>query len=264
MIQYRINIIAMSIQITQFCYCLISISFAFLCFSCACKAANYTGTEWIEAREIMVDQLRAYRIKDEKILAAMGKVKRHLFIPAQLKPSPSYAYGDHPHPIGFDQTISQPYIVAYMTERLELKPGEKVLEIGTGSGYQAAILAELGTTVYSIEIIPLLADHARKILKAEKHESVKVMTGDGYKGWPEYAPFDVIIVTCAPDDVPQALIDQLKEGGRMIIPVGSGFQRLDILRKKEGKILRTNDIPVRFVPMVHGMTTSTNSPVKGK
>jgi len=256
----------MNIQITQICYFLISISFVLLCLSCAGKTGDHVETEkeWTVARKKMVSQLCAYRIKDEGILAAMNKVRRHLFIPEQSKPSPSYAYGDHPYPIGFNQTISQPYIVAYMTQCLELKSGEKVLEIGTGSGYQAAMLAELGIKVYSIEIIPQLADHAREVLKAEKYESVQVLTGDGYMGWPEHAPFDAIIVTCAPDDVPQTLIDQMKEGGRMIIPVGSGFQRLDILRKKDGKILRTEDVPVRFVPMVHSTPLSTNAPAKGK
>ena len=147
----------------------------------------------------------------------------------------------------------RPYIVAYMTEHMGLKPGEKVLEIGIGSGYQSAILAELDVDVYTIEIIPELAEHAKKVLIAEGYDKVHVLTGDGYKGWPEYAPFDAIIVTCAPDNVPEKLVNQLKNGGRMILPVGSGVQQIIILRKKDGKVRQENDIMVRFVPMVHGI-----------
>ncbi len=209
------------------------------------------NARWLAGRQAMVQQLRAYRITDERILQAMSKVRRHLFIPESLR-NHADAYGDHPCPIGYDQTISQPYIVAYMTERLNLQPGEKVLEIGTGSGYQAAILAACGARVFSIEIIPELARHARAALDAEGYTDVHVLTGDGYKGWPEYSPFDAIIVTCAPDKVPPILVDQLKEGGRMIAPVGAYHQRLVILRKKDGKIETVEDLPVRFVPMVHG------------
>jgi len=177
-------------------------------------------------------------------------VKRHRFIPDAYRRA--NAYGDHPCPIGHNQTISQPFIVAYMTWKMDLKPGEKVLEIGTGSGYQAAILAELGTEVYSIEIIPELAEHAKKVLKREGYESIRLLEGDGYKGWPEHAPFDAVIVTCAPANVPQALVDQLREGGRMIVPVGRFNQRLVILRKRKGRIVQENDLAVRFVPMVKG------------
>ena len=152
----------------------------------------------------------------------------------------------------YQQTISQPYIVAYMTEKLALKPGEKVLEIGTGSGYQAAVLAECGADVYTIEIIPELARHARAALDAEGYGHVRVKAGDGYKGWPEEAPFDAVIVTCAPEEVPAALVEQVKEGGRMILPLGTVFQRLVILRKKDGRVHQENDLPVRFVPMVRG------------
>ncbi|MBI2440686.1 MAG: protein-L-isoaspartate(D-aspartate) O-methyltransferase [Lentisphaerae bacterium] len=205
--------------------------------------------EWAAARRAMGQQLRDYHITDERILAAMSKVKRHKFIPEDLC-SRSTAYGDYPCPIGYGQTISQPYIVAYMTEKLELKPGDKVLEIGTGSGYQAAVLAECGAEVYTIEIVPELARHARAALDAEGYQNVRVLAGDGYKGWPEYSPFDAIIVTCAPSDVPETLKEQLKEGGRLIAPVGRMFQRLVILRKKDGRIEQQEDLPVRFVPMV--------------
>ena len=198
----------------------------------------------------MVRGLRRYGVHDEHVLAAMGKVRRHIFIPENYRDRRD-AYGDYPSPIGHGQTISQPYIVAYMTEKLKVKRGDRILEIGTGSGYQAAILAECGAEVYSIEIVPELAQHARDVLDKEGYKNVHVLTGDGYKGWPEKSPFDAIIATCAPEEVPQALVDQLKDGGRMILPVGDfGYQRLVILRKKSGKISEEDDLPVRFVPMV--------------
>ena len=225
------------------------------CLLVTCSESKMTrkseNNDWSVKHAAMVEKLRAYGIKDKRVLKAMSTVRRHKFIPAEyLGNSPPY--GDHPCPIGYNQTISQPYIVAYMTEKMNIKPEEKVLEIGTGSGYQAAIIAELGAKVYSIEIISELADHARNALASEGYEKVNVLTGDGYKGWPEHSPFDVIIVTCAPDNVPEALVDQLKEGGRMILPVGTYFQRLVILRKKSGRIVKTDDLAVRFVPMVHG------------
>ena len=217
------------------------------------KVARSFESEVIKnMRKAMVEQLKLYKIRDPKVLKAMAKVRRHEFIPEPYRKMDT-AYGDHPWPIGHDQTISQPYIVAYMTEKMALKPGEKALEIGTGSGYQAAVLAEMDADVYSIEIIPELADHARKVLKAEGYEKIRVLTGDGYKGWPEHAPFDVILAACAPESVPAALVEQLAENGRMIIPVGEQYaQRLVVLRKREGKIIRENDLPVRFVPMVRG------------
>jgi protein-L-isoaspartate(D-aspartate) O-methyltransferase len=226
---------------------------ACLWLSCACQGEERRMEEadWVAERSDMVAVLRRYGIRDERILTAMNKVRRHRFIPAPFRERSS-AYGDHPCPIGHGQTISQPYIVAYMTEKLALKSGEKVLEIGTGSGYQAAVLAELGAKVYTIEILAPLAEHARKALADEGCGAVQVRTGDGYKGWPEQAPFDAVIVTCAPDDVPQALVDQLKEGGRMIIPVGAWGQRLVLLRKTRGKVEKFDDLPVRFVPMVKG------------
>lgn len=202
-------------------------------------------------RAAMVRLLRVYGVKDKHVLAAMAKVRRHMYIPASHRWRAD-AYGDHPCAIGCRQTISQPYIVAYMTEKMNLKKGEKVLEIGTGSGYQAAVLAEMGAKLYTVEIIKELAEHARKTLDAEGYKQVKCRLGDGYKGWAEHAPYDAIIVTCAPEKVPPKLVEQLKEGGRMILPVGAWRQRLVILRKKKGKTVRENDLAVRFVPMVHG------------
>jgi protein-L-isoaspartate(D-aspartate) O-methyltransferase len=200
-----------------------------------------------QARREMVKLLRRrYHIRDERVLEVMAQIPRHLFIPEPLRGA--NAYGDHPCPVGCGQTVSQPYIVAYMTRVLALQPGEKVLEIGTGSGYQAAVLAGLGVQVFSIERIPELAEHARSLLG----DSVHLRCSDGYGGWPEEAPFDAIIGTCSPEQVPPALTDQLAEGGRMILPVGGWSQRLVMLRKQNGKIIQTDDLPVRFVPMVHG------------
>jgi len=223
-----------------------------LCTSCGGGPGRTQAGNWESRMSTMLRVLeRRYGIKDETVLRAMGKVRRHLYIPEPYRKMDS-AYGDHPCPIGHNQTISQPFIVAYMTEKIAPKKGERVLEIGTGSGYQAAVLAELGATVYSIEIIPELAGHARTVLAAEGYGNVRVLTGDGYKGWPEHAPFDAIIVTCAPEEIPQALKDQLKEGGRMILPIGAGLQRLVICRKQNGKVAVKDDLHVRFVPMVHG------------
>lgn len=202
--------------------------------------------EYYPLREKMVtEQIIARNVKDKKVLSAMLKVPRHEFVPENLK---KFAYEDRPLPIGEDQTISQPYIVALMTELLELKGDERVLEIGTGSGYQAAILAEIAKEVYTIEIIPSLARSAEERLKRLGYKNIKVKIGDGYKGWQEYAPFDAIIVTAAPDHVPQPLVDQLKVGGRMVIPVGSMFQELKLITKNGG-IKERDIIPVRFVPM---------------
>ena len=202
-------------------------------------------------RAMVEDQIRARGIKDRAVLRAMLKVPRHEFVPTALRDK---AYEDHPLPIGEDQTISQPYIVALMTEALRIKRGDKVLEIGTGSGYQAAVLAELTPKVYTIEILPSLAKHAEATLKRLGYTSVTVRAGDGYKGWPQYAPFNAIIVTCAPDKVPQPLIDQLAEGGRMVIPVGPqdalGGQDLQLIEKHNGKVKVSSIAPVMFVPLV--------------
>src|SRR6266850_4704237 len=183
----------------------------------------------------------------DAVMAAMGKVPRHRFVPFLQD---LFAYENRPLPIGEGQTISQPYIVALMTDLLDPKPGDIALEVGTGSGYQAAVLAELVAKVYTIEIVEPLALRAEADLKRLGYTNVLVRAGDGYKGWPEAAPFDAVIVTCAPDHVPQPLVDQLKEGGRMIIPVGPlGDQELFVLQKKAGKVERRAVLPVRFVPM---------------
>jgi protein-L-isoaspartate(D-aspartate) O-methyltransferase len=179
----------------------------------------------------------------------MRKVPRHLFVP---KKNRAFSYADHPLPIGEGQTISQPYIVAFMTEALKLKPGERVLEIGTGSGYQAAVLAEIINEVYSIEIIQALGESARETLGALGYKNVHIKIGDGHKGWPQKAPFDAIIVTCAPEKIPRPLVEQLKEGGRMIIPVGrrGTVQKLVRAVKRSGSIKTEDVMLVRFVPMV--------------
>ena len=200
-----------------------------------------------KSRARMVDeQLAARDIKNAVVLGAMRRVPRHEFVPEPLRGS---AYADSPLPIGHDQTISQPYIVAYMTEALELDRSHRVLEIGTGSGYQAAVLGEIAKEVYTIEIVAPLAEGARAILKHLGYANVHVRTGNGYLGWPEHAPFDRVIVTAAPDDIPPALVEQLKPGGLMAIPVGVGTQELRILRRTETGMQTLRTLPVRFVPM---------------
>jgi protein-L-isoaspartate(D-aspartate) O-methyltransferase len=192
------------------------------------------------------EQLRGRGIRDPRVLAAMEKVPRHLFVP---EPQRSEAYEDHPLPIGHGQTISQPYIVAFMSEALRLEPTHKVLEIGTGSGYQAAVLSELAGEVYTIEIIEELAARAARALGEHGYRNVTVRAGNGYLGWPEHAPYDRIMVTAAPDEVPQPLVDQLKVGGLMAIPVGTGIQELRILRRTAEGLETIDTLPVRFVPM---------------
>jgi protein-L-isoaspartate(D-aspartate) O-methyltransferase len=192
-------------------------------------------------------QLRPRGIDDPRVLRAMAKVPREKFVAKELEAS---AYEDRPLPIGFGQTISQPYIVAFMTQALKPKPTDRVLEIGTGSGYQAAVLSELVGEVYTIEIVRPLAQRAATVLNALGYKNVLVKGGDGYKGWPEHAPFDAIIVTAAPDHVPQPLVEQLKEGGRMIIPVGKTYtQELQVLEKRGGVVKQTAAVPVKFVPL---------------
>ncbi len=203
--------------------------------------------EFSRLREEMVrSQIKARGIRDGRVLKAMRKVKRHKFIPRDYQ---SFAYEDSPLPIGGGQTISQPYIVALMTELLRLTGKEKVLEVGTGSGYQAAILAELAAYVYTIEILPTLAKRAGESLKSLGYTNILVKCGNGYLGWKEYAPFDAIIVTCAPEEIPPALVEQLADGGRMVIPVGSINQELMLVEKENSEVKIKGIIPVRFVPM---------------
>ena len=203
--------------------------------------------KYAKLRESMVqEQILARGVEDSLVVRAMRKVPRHQFVPAELR---GLAYADGPLPIGEDQTISQPYIVALMTELLGLDGGERVLEIGTGSGYQAAILAQIAKEVYTIEILEPLATSAEKKLKEMGYENITVRCGDGYQGWEEFAPFDGIIVTCAPDHVPQPLVQQLKVGGKMVIPVGEQYQELILLKKTEKGVERRRVIPVMFVPM---------------
>lgn len=191
-------------------------------------------------------QIVARGVTHEATLAAMRKVPRHRFVPPSQQ---MYAYEDEPLPIGQGQTISQPYIVAYMTEAIEPAKGMKVLEIGTGSGYQAAVLAEIVDEVYTIEIIKELGEQARQILTAMGYKNIHFKIGDGYMGWPAYAPFDAIVVTAAAPEVPPPLVNQLKEGGKMIIPVGNSFsQELILVEKHQGKVIRQSLLPVRFVP----------------
>jgi protein-L-isoaspartate(D-aspartate) O-methyltransferase len=203
----------------------------------------------ITSKRMVDEQLRIRNITSEAVLAAMQNVPRHRFVPENLQ---SRAYSDSPLPIGSEQTISQPYIVAYMTEQLALAPGMKVLEIGTGSGYQAAILAALGCEVYTVERIEELAVRAKQSLSDVAN--VHCRHGDGFLGWPEKAPFDAIIVTAAPESIPEGLVDQLNDGGRMIVPVGEVYdtQWLKLIVKKDGTLTITNLLPVRFVPMLQG------------
>jgi protein-L-isoaspartate(D-aspartate) O-methyltransferase len=225
-------------------------SAALLCLAltaCAASAPQRSDAEWAAQRARMVDtQIRLRGVTDERVLRAMVKVPRHLFMPEERR---RYAYEDHPTPIGLGQTISQPFIVAYMTEALRLAPTDRVLEIGTGSGYQAAVLAELAREVYSMEIIPELADQARRTLESLGYRNVRVRAGNGYLGWPEAAPFDKIIVTAAPDEVPKALVDQLGPNGTMIVPVGVIDQMMTIIRRTPQGLVQRETIPVLFVPM---------------
>lgn len=203
-----------------------------------------------DAPSMVREQIESRGIRNPDVLRSMRDTPRHLFIPPGQR---SRAYADQPVPIGYRATISQPYIVALMTELLEPAKDHKVLEIGTGSGYQAAVLAPLVKHVYTIEIVPELAETAKQILDKTRRKNVTVRAGDGYKGWPEEAPFDRIILTAAPPEIPQALVDQLKLGGKLVAPVGDRLQELVVLDKsKDGKVTRRAVAPVRFVPMVPG------------
>jgi protein-L-isoaspartate(D-aspartate) O-methyltransferase len=198
-------------------------------------------------REMIEEQIVKRGISDQHVIEAMLRVPRHKFIADDYQ---ALAYTDGPLPIGYNQTISQPYIVALMTDLLELSPGDKVLEVGTGSGYQAAVLAEIVKKVYSIEVLQPLAQRANKKLIELGYTNVEVKVGNGYLGWPQAAPFDAIIVTCAPPEIPQALLDQLKIGGKMVVPVGVESQNLQLIIKEKDKTITKDIIPVRFVPMV--------------
>jgi len=224
----------------------------FLLLSLALLAMPRTGEDFARLRERMVkEQIEARGIRDTEVLAAMRAVPRHLFVPPEVQFA---AYEDYALPIGYDQSISQPAIVALMTQLLELRPSDRVLEIGTGSGYQAAVLSRLAKQVYSIEIIEPLASAARDRLKSLGYRNVTVRTGDGYRGWPEAAPFDRIILTSAPPEIPRLLIEELKPGGILVAPVGTlPNQDLIVLDKDaSGRTQRRSIIPVRFVPMVPG------------
>jgi len=201
------------------------------------------------AREKMVEeQIERRGVTDKAVLEAMKKVERHLFVPEDLK---NTAYTDSPLPIGYRQTISQPYIVAFMTQAIQPGPDDRVLEIGTGSGYQAAVLAELVKEVYTVEIVEPLAENARLSLEKLGYKNIKVKYGDGYKGWREYSPFDVIVVTAAPPGIPEELINQLKIGGSMIVPIGEYHQELYLIKKTETGLERKALLPVVFVPMLN-------------
>ena len=206
------------------------------------------GDPFAQPRRRMVEeQIRGRDVRAQSVLSAMGEVPRHLFVPDAERPA---AYEDHPLPIGNGQTISQPYIVALMTSLLDLNRGSRVLEIGTGSGYHAAVLSRVAGRVYSVEIVPELGLQARRTLARLGYGNVRVRIGDGYKGWPEKAPFDAIVLTAAPPRVPQPLLDQLKPGGRMVLPIGRYWQDLQVLTKRaDGTIETRRVLPVRFVPM---------------
>ena len=208
-----------------------------------------TQEEFAQQREEMVEtQLKNRDISNELVLEAMRKVPRHLFMPASVR---QHAYIDSPVPIGEGQTISQPYIVGLMTQTVDPKPGDRALEVGTGSGYQAAVLGELVQEVYTIEIVPVLAERAGKVLSESGYDNVEVRQGDGYQGWPEKAPFDIILITAAPEEIPKPLIDQLAEGGRLVVPVGpqGEIQTLTLVTKEKGEVKRAYITDVRFVPM---------------
>lgn len=225
-----------------------SLTVIFSTFNCS-NGQDVKDVQYTNLRKAMVEeQIKDRGIRNKKVLDALMDVPRHTFVPDEYK---SRSYDDCPLPIGYNQTISQPYIVAYMTEILNPDSNERVLEIGTGSGYQAAILSKLYKQVYTIEIVKPLGEQAKKLFNTEGYRNITVKIGDGYEGWKEFAPFDAIIVTCAPTNIPKLLVDQLAEGGKMIIPVGNRMnQVLYLLEKRNGKIRQKATLPVLFVPMV--------------
>ena len=219
-------------------------------FGTGCEYGKLTEEELSNLRKDMVNtQIIRRGITDKNVIKALRKVKRHEFVPTYLH---DMAYGDNPLPIGHSQTISQPYIVAIMTELLNISENDRILEVGTGSGYQAAILGELAKEVYSVELLKPLADASSQLLKKLGYKNVHVKCGDGFKGWKDHAPFDKIIVTCAPKEIPPELLNQLKEGGLLVIPVGDFFQKLKLVKKEKGKIIKKDIFSVRFVPMIKG------------
>jgi protein-L-isoaspartate(D-aspartate) O-methyltransferase len=222
--------------------------FAFALFKRSGRSRELTRDAFTAERERMVrEQIERRGIRDARVLAAMRKVERHTFLSKQQWPS---AYGDYPLPIGEEQTISQPYIVALMTEALELTGSERVLEIGTGSGYQTAILAELAGEVFSVEILPQLTERARSTLQSLGYTNIDFRVGDGREGWPENGPYDSVLVAAAPKDVPGSLLEQLGEGGRLVIPVGVLNQELEVHRCRKGEVSVERLASVRFVPLV--------------
>ena len=232
---------------------LLVVALLFLLNSCASSSRSEKAVveeeiaqDFARQRRNLIEQLRSEGVTSSTVLDAMMKVPRHKFVPSSQR---HLAYQNRPLPIGHGQTISQPFIVGYMTEAASITPGEKVLEIGTGSGYQAAVLAELAKQVYTIEIIPELAGGARTLLRELGYKNVEVRTGNGYEGWSEHAPFDAIVVTAAPDQVPQALVDQLAFRGKMVIPVGTTFQEMVIITRDNSGVVEQRTIPVQFVPM---------------
>jgi protein-L-isoaspartate(D-aspartate) O-methyltransferase len=242
----------MRIGVSTFAAVLLAVS------ACSGRPAPTTteDTTAVQRTEMVLRQIAARGVTDRLVIDAMMSVPRHLFVPDEYR---DQAYEDHPLPIGYGQTISQPYIVALMSEQLELAPGDRVLEIGTGSGYQAAVLAEMGLEVYTVEIIPELAERAAETLRAAGYGDVAVRLGDGYWGWEEHAPFDAIIVTAAPDHLPQPLVGQLREGGRLLIPIGpiGAVQTLwRFTRTADGDVLAENLGGVRFVPLLRDQVGS--------
>ncbi len=228
----------------------LSFLLSFMLLMAACRDESSQVNDYLELRKKMVStQIVSREIKDKRVIEAMLKVERHLFVPESYR---HHAYGDYPLPIGRGQTISQPYIVAIMTELIKPEKSDRILEIGTGSGYQAAVLAELCKTVYTIEIIPELGNNARLLLEKLGYKNVKVKIGDGFLGWEEYAPYDKIMLTCAPEEIPPPLVEQLKEGGIIVAPIGGYFQELVVAKKEKGIIAKKSIIPVRFVPMMRG------------